>query len=557
MSKSFGATRALDDVSFEVRAGEIHVLAGENGAGKSTLIRVLSGVITEHEGELLVNGERARFRDARDAARAGIATIHQELSLVGSMTVAENLALASGDGSLQTPRSKGHAASGGLGRMASMFGWVRHADDVRAARRILAGMDLDVDPEALVETLPLSAQQLLEIARALAREARVLVLDEPTSALSEPEAERLLARVEKLAEAGCGVVYISHRMEENDRLADRITVLRDGRVVASRPASELPRAELVALMMGSEADVGGPDASREDWQSSRDEDRQSSRKDNKRSLSGEQRPPSPEGAAATEDRHSPSHDGAAATEPPLLEVRRLALSAPGASPLHDVSFTVGRGEIVGLAGLRGSGTSETLAALFGAFGEAARGDVRLDGAPFTLASPAQSIAQGLVYLANERRKTVLYDLDITENITLSSLARLAEYGLLPLAHEVEIAAEMTGKLPVAAPSLRAPARALSGGNQQKVAVLRCLAAGPKALLFDEPTRGVDIGAKADIHRALQALAAEGKGIVVVTSELPELLSLCDRIVVLRRGHVAATLEKKDFSRDGLRLALDG
>ena len=522
VSKSFGATRALDDVTFAVRAGEIHVLAGENGAGKSTLIRVLSGVITEHEGELLVNGERARFRDTRDAARAGIATIHQELSLVGSMTVAENLALAGARG-------------------ASMFAWARRADDVRAAREILRGVDLDVAPDALVETLLLAAQQLLEIARALARDARVLVLDEPTSALSEPEAERLLARVEKLAEAGCGVVYISHRMEENDRLADRVTVLRDGRVVASRPASELSRAELVALMMGTAAaPLPEPPSSS--------------------TRASSEAPPSPVSEASPPpaiDASSRAAGGRVAAVAPALEVRGLQLAVPGVSPLHDVSFEVGRGEIVGLAGLRGSGASETLAALFGAFGARARGDVRLAGAPFALASPARSIDQGLVFLANERRKTVLPDLDITENITLSSLARLAEYGLLRLKGEALIAGKMTARLPVSAPSLRTAAGALSGGNQQKVALLRCLAAGPKVLLADEPTRGVDIGAKGDIHRALGELAAEGMGLVVVTSELPELLSLCDRIVVLWRGRVAASLKKKDFSREGLRLALDG
>jgi ABC-type sugar transport system ATPase subunit len=239
-----------------------------------------------------------------------------------------------------------------------------------------------------------------------------------------------------------------------------------------------------------------------------------------------------------------------------LDVRELRLDAPGVPPLHDVSFTVGRGEIVGLAGLRGAGASEVLAALFGGFGRAATARVTLGGAPFTIESPGRSIEQGLVYLASDRKKTVLYDLDIVENITLSSLEKLASHGLLSLDREAAVAAEMTGRLRVASPSLRAPARALSGGNQQKVALLRCLAARPRALLLDEPTRGVDVGAKAEIHRALRSIAAAGTGIALVASELPELLELCDRAVVLARGRVVATLEKKDFSRDGLRMALD-
>ncbi|MFO0591736.1 MAG: sugar ABC transporter ATP-binding protein [Polyangiaceae bacterium] len=511
VSVSFGATRALDDVSFAVNAGEVHVLAGENGAGKSTLLRVLSGVVAPQHGEVLVSGAPVRLRSARDAARSGVATIHQELSLVGSMTVAENLALASDPA------------------RASLFRLLRR-DDEAAARRILATMELDVDPRALVESLPLSTRQMIEIARALARDARVLILDEPTSALEETDAERLLARVERLAESGRGVVYVSHRMEENDRLADRVTVLRDGRVVACRPASELPREELVALMMGAPR---AEDASHE-------------------SETRMEAPSRAEEPSQKFETRTNTHE-----DEPLLGVRGLTLAASGAAPLHDVTLSVGRGEIVGLAGLRGSGTSETLAALFGVHGSLARGEVRLGGAPFEIASPARSITQGLVCLANDRRKTVLPDLTIAENITLSSLAAEFGYGLLSPGRERAIATEQDARLHVVASSLESPARALSGGNQQKTALLRCLAVRPRALLLDEPTRGVDIGAKSEIHRTLRALADEGIAILVVTSELPELLSLCDRIVVLRRGRTAATLEKKDFSRDGLRLSLDG
>ncbi len=524
VSKSFKATRALAGVSFEVRAGEVHVLAGENGAGKSTLIRILSGVITDFEGALLVDGERVHLRDARDAVRRGIATIHQELSLIGSMTVAENLALA---------------------RPGSLFGWARAAEDEAAARAVLADMELDVDPRALVESLPLAAQQLLEIGRALAQEARVLILDEPTSALSEAEADRLLGRVEALARKGCGVVYISHRMEENDRIAGRVTVLCDGRVVASRAAKDLGREELVGLMMG--VAVGDREAPREGR--------------GRRVQHGVTGETEVHGAgrglfAAQSNPPHPRNLRGAAGDEIALDVQGLRLDVRGVAPLHGVSFRVGCGEIVGLAGLRGAGASEVLAALFGAFGAAATGEVTLGGAPFVIEGPARSIEQGLVYLANDRKKTVLLDLDVVENVTLSSLAKVAPFGVLSLDREARVATEMMGRLRGAALSLHAPARALSGGNQQKVALLRCLATGPGVLLLDEPTRGIDVGAKAEIYRALRAIAAGGTGIALVASELPELLDLCDRVVVLARGRVTTTLEKKDFSREGLRLALD-
>lgn len=507
VSKSFGPTRALSNVSFAVRPGEVHVLAGENGAGKSTLIRILSGVITDFEGDLFIAGERVSLRDARDASRRGIATIHQELSLIGSMTVAENLALAS---------------------RGSFFGWTRATDDETAARRLLEALDLDIDPRALVESLPLAAQQLLEIGRALAQDARVLILDEPTSALSEAEADRLLSRVETLTEKGCGVVYISHRMEENDRIAHRITVLCDGRVVASRPARDLPQHELVALMMGQPKDRPAPPH-----------------------VTPSRAEPAPAGGAAPDEN---THRAVSRIQ--AMTVRNLRLSEPFAAKRGGVSFSIDQGEIVGLSGLRGAGAGETLAALFGVFGPKAQGEVTLAGAPFVIESPSRSIKSGVLYLAGDRKKTVHYDLNVTENVTLSSLPGLSRHGVLSPARETEEAERMTTRLRVAAPSLEAPLRSLSGGNQQKVALLRALAARPKVLLLDEPTRGVDIGAKAEIHRALREAAAQGTAIALVASELPELIDLCDRVLVFVRGRIATVIEKKDLSQEALRLALE-
>ena len=535
VSKSFGPTRALDGVEFTLNTGEIHVLAGENGAGKSTLIRVLSGVVTDFEGEMWIAGERVRLRDARDAAAHGVATIHQELSLVGSMTVAENLALP---------------------RPGSMFRITSAKEEERAARSILASMDLDVDPSALVETLPLATRQLIEIARALAQDARVWILDEPTSALSEPEADRLMARVERLAEEGRGVVYISHRMEENDRLADRITVLCDGRVVASRPANELPREELVALMMGRRTtDTRTTDTRTKDTHTA-DTHTADTHTADTRTADTHTTDTRTKDTRTTDTRTTDTLAARSTSTGDLLTVRDLYLDHPGVSPLRGLSFSIAPGEIVGLAGLRGSGAGEALAALFGAFGRSARAAVTLAGEPFAIESPARSIAQGLVLLANDRKKTVFGDLTIAENVTLSSLARLAPRALLDLAAELRLTSEMTARLRVAAPGPTALARSLSGGNQQKVALLRCVAAGPRVLLLDEPTRGVDIGAKSEIHRTLRALAAEGKSLLVITSELGELTDLCDRVLVLARGRITGTLARPDLTRERLRLALD-
>jgi ABC-type sugar transport system ATPase subunit len=474
VGKSFGPTRALDAVSLELYPGEVHVLAGENGAGKSTLIRILSGAITDYEGMLRVGGRPARFSGPEAARTAGVATIHQELSLIGPMSVADNLLLAE-PGGFWVPRSRREQA-----------------------RRRLAGLGLQIDLDARVESLPISVQQQLEIARALMRDASALVMDEPTSALSDADAERLFERIEELRRQGRGILYISHRMEEIFRLADRISVLRDGRRVLTAAARQLDQGRLVSAMVG-------------------------------RSLE----PPAP--------RSGPKRGEI------LLSARSLARRGP--VTLEEISFDLRSGEILGLAGIAGSGASTLLHALFGSLGPLDAGSVRLAGEPLSPRSPAASIRRGVVLLGSDRALSLIAELPITHNATLSSLRRFSRAGFVERGAERAAASAILGRLRLSTAELGAPVRQLSGGNQQKVALARCLLAEPRLLLLDEPTRGIDVGAKAEVHALIRELAAAGIGVLLVASEMEELLALSDRILVLYRGRIADRLERQEFSRE--------
>jgi ABC-type sugar transport system ATPase subunit len=490
ISKSFGPTRALRNVSFDLRAAEVHVIAGENGAGKSTLIRVLSGVYSDYSGNILIDGRLCSLHHPSQAARAGIATIHQELSLIGPMSIADNLLL--GDGG-------------------SALGVLSRKERILGARRILDTLELELDPERSVETLPLSQRQLLEIARALARRARVLIMDEPTSSLSEQEAAVLFAHIEKLVRKKTAVVYISHRMEEIYRVADRITLLSDGTHVLTAKARDLAPEALVEKMVGRTLALGA------------------------------ERPRRP-------NKHGK----------PCLSVKNLSVRdprRPGARLVDGVSLTLQKGEILGLAGQRGSGNAELLQALFSGWQS---GLVELEGRPIEVSNEHQAIRRGFCYLASDRMKSVITTLNVVQNATLSSLARFARWGFVRSELEVETVSGFLERLRVSAPSLRAPVARLSGGNQQKVALLRCLLTEPSVLLLDEPTRGIDVGAKADIYDLILGLSEQGVAILLVASELSELLSLSDRISVMYRGRIAGTFERGAFDRQRITaLAMGG
>jgi len=492
--KAFGPVEVLRGVDFDARAAEVHVLAGENGAGKSTLIKILSGVYQDHAGNVELDGVARRFRSPAEAARAGVSTIHQELALVPTMSVADNLF---------------------LGReRADRWGRVDFAAQRRETRRVLEAAHIDAAPDDEVGRLPISSQQAIEIARALAGEVRLLILDEPTSALDEHEVAALFERLAALRASGCAIIYITHRMEEMYRLADRITVLRDGRAVGTAPAAELSPEKLIALMVG-------------------------------RSV---------EEQAATTARHE--------VEPPALEVKNLRVphpTLPSRNLVEPSSFAVGPGEIVGLAGLRGCGAGELLRSVFGALPHATGSELWLHGDAFTPRSPADSIARGIALLSNDRKALgMLPDLSVTHNASLAALAAFAgPVGWLDRAGERRAVQDMGERLALSAPSYEAPVRTLSGGNQQKVYLARCLLTRPRVLLLDEPTRGIDVAAKADIYRLLRSWAADGIGILLITSEISELLTLADRILVMYRGHIATELSGGAATKDDVLAAAMG
>jgi len=495
VSKSFGPNPVLRDVSFDVRPGEVHILAGENGAGKSTLLNILSGIHTQYEGELQVGGVVQKFQAPKDAVRAGVATVHQELSLIGSLSLTDNLFLG-----------REHT---------NAFGIVDARRQAREARALLHELDLDLgelNESDAVERLPISTQQLVEIAKALAAKANVLLLDEPTSALREPEAERLFERIEGLKRQGKGIVYVSHKMNEIYRLADRITVLRDGALVGTRPAAELPAHKLVEWMIGRDLPSG-------------------------------------------------EHASAAGRDV-ALKVEHLSVHGVESRPeVDDVSFEVCAGEILGLAGLRGSGVSDVLHALFGDRAGRALGHVQLTsrtgGPPRVeridlardLPSPAAAIARRIMLLTNDRKgKGLVLDMDSKENASLASLPRYSPQGIVRDGMETTATARVFGQLGVRGETA-APVRLLSGGNQQKVVLAKCLLTEPEVLLLDEPTRGVDVGAKAEIYGLLAQWARQGMAIILVTSELPELLRLSDRIVVLHRGQRTAEFSRSEATQE--------
>ncbi len=478
LTKSY-ATVVLEDVAFEVRRGEVHALVGENGAGKSTLSSIIAGVTPPSSGRMWLRGEEYAPRDKLHAGRHGVRMVLQELHLIGNLTVAENIFLE---------------------RLPHRWGWLDYPRLNRAARGILEEVGLgDLDPGRQVRTLGVGQQQMVEIAAGLSQRCDLLILDEPTAALTDPEIDRLFGQIRRLQAAGTAVIYISHRLEEVQRISDRISVLRDGRMMATRPTAEFALDDVVRLMVGREL-----------------------------------------GESVRASRR---------------ERGALALRVDGLRrepAVCGVSFELYRGEILGFAGLMGSGRTETMRAIFGADRREA-GSIRLHGSeePARVESPRDAVRQGVALLTENRKEEGLFlPLPVRDNLTVLCLNALSRWaGWIRGAEERAAAEHWSSNLGVRCASLEQRVVELSGGNQQKVLMARWLFRNCDILIFDEPTRGIDVGAKFEIYQRLDALAAEGKAIVVVSSDLKELLALCDRIAVMSAGRIAAVFLRGDWSED--------
>lgn len=482
ITKRFPGVVALKDVSLSISRGELHAICGENGAGKSTLMKILAGVIPDYEGELRLAGRQVRFAGTRDAEAAGISIIHQELNLVGSLSVAANIFL------------------GREVRRAAWFLDERRME--RAAADLFAQLETDIRPSRLVRELRVGDQQLVEIAKALSLRSEILIMDEPTSALTDQEADRLFRVIGRLQAQGVTILYISHKMDEIFRLADRITVLRDGTLVRTLDRQQTNRREITHLMVGREIESV--------------------------QLGVGRRP------------------GA-----PLLEVRNLSLAWPGHARrwrLENISFVLRRGEVLGIAGLMGAGRTELLECLFGAASPPPQGTMLLDGQPAAFTHPSQAKAAGMAMVGEDRKRLGLFArMTVRENITLCTLRESLRAGLIRDQRERRHAQESIEQLSIRTAGTEAPITSLSGGNQQKCIIARWLRTQPRVLLLDDPTRGIDVGAKAELYAIIDQLCRTGMGIIVTSSELPELLTLCDRILVLCEGRLTGELARGEFS----------
>lgn len=479
ISKHFPGVLALDHVSIDLYAGEIHALCGENGAGKSTLINVLGGVYPHgaYQGEIILHGEACRFKSVRDAEDAGIAVVHQELSLIPEFSIAENIF---------------------LGREPRRFGVIQTEELYSRAQTLLDELQLKLESHTAVGMLGIGQQHLVEIAKALARNAHILVLDEPTAALTDTEAEALFRILGALRDEKRGIFYISHKLDEVFRLADRITVLRDGRTVSTDRASDLDKQRVIARMVGREVSEIFPTSHR-------------------------------------------------TPEDVVFEVQGVTVedpNVPGKKLVDDVSFQVRRGEVFGIAGLVGAGRSELMMAIFGAHAGRTSGRFIVGGSPVSIGSPTDAIGAGIGFVTEDRKKYgLLLDQTIVINLTLAALKKISGPVVTDTDAETAAGERSLKDLRIKAPSVFSITRTLSGGNQQKVVLAKWLLTNPEILLLDEPTRGIDVGAKQEIYAEIDRLASEGLAIVLVSSELPEVLGLSDRILVLHEGRVTGELSR--------------
>ena len=478
ITKTFPGVKALDGVSFELKKGTVHALMGENGAGKSTLMKCLFGIYTKDSGQIFLEGKEVNFKNSKEALNNGVAMVHQELNQALKRSVMDNL---------------------WLGRYPMIGGiMVNERKMLQDTKAIFEELEIDVDPHRIMSTMPVSQRQMVEIAKAVSYNSKVIVFDEPTSSLTEEEVEHLFKIINMLRDRGMGIIYISHKMAEIKRISDYITVMRDGTHVATNPAAELEMNDIIRLMVGRELNNQFPP---------------------KTNKPGDV----------------------------YLKVENLTAQY---SLLKDVSFEARRGEVLGLAGLDGSGRTETLENIFG---EATRksGTITLDGKPCLNRNPGESIKNGFALLTEERRATGIFSiLDIRENTVISSLKKHLRFGLWLSSKSMKKDTQWSiDSMRTKTPSQSTKIRSLSGGNQQKVIIGRWLLTEPDVLLLDEPTRGIDVGAKYEIYQLILDLACKGKTVLVVSSEMPELLGICDRILVMSGGRLAGEVDARTTTQE--------
>ena len=479
LSKSFPGVRALHDIQFDLVAGEVHTLMGENGAGKSTLMKILAGVYTRDSGEILYDGEPVDFQSPREAQAMGVCIIHQELQLMNHLSVAQNMFIG------REPRGR--------------LGVFLDEDRLNTqASEILARMHVNLDPRAIVSTLTVARQQMVEIAKALSFDSRVLIMDEPTSALNDAEIAELFRIIRELKSRGVGVIYISHKMDELKQISDRVTVLRDGEYVATVNAQDTSVETIIGMMVG-------------------------------RTLTDAE--PSQRG----------TDKGAVA-----LEVNHL-----NAGPLvRDVSFALHKGEILGFAGLMGAGRTEVARAVFGA-DPVESGEIIVNGVKATIRTPSDAVRRGIGYLSEDRKRFGLATgMDVEANIVMSNLRKFLSFNFFLRRKQMRrTASHFIKLLGIRTPSAAQTVRLLSGGNQQKIVIAKWLERNCDVLFFDEPTRGIDVGAKSEIYKLLRELAGQGKAIVMISSELPEVLRMSDRIVVMCEGRITGELSAAEATQE--------
>lgn len=485
ISKSFPGVKALDDVTFEVGRGEIHALVGENGAGKSTLMKILTGALRPDEGRILLRGEPVRIDNPSDAQALGISIIYQELSLIPYLTVGQNIFLG------REPRG-------------FLPGFIDWRELYGRAQALLDQFGLDIDARTEVRFLSIAEQQMAEVAKALSLNADLIAMDEPTSSLTERETEVLFDLMRSLRDEGVSIIFISHRLSEIFEVCDRITVLRDGKLIGTAPTAELTEDEVVSMMVGREIDEMFP-------------------------------------RTATERGRV------------VLEVSGLS----DGDELQSVSFKLHSGEILGVAGLVGAGRTALAETLFGIRHPVA-GEVRIEGERVTINSPQKAIELGMGFVPEDRKQQGLFlNMAVRENIVISDLGEVTSWGFLKFREVERLAQDYVNRLDVRTPSLRQRVRNLSGGNQQKVVIARWLTLQPRVLILDEPTRGIDVGTKAEIYHLLNQLARQGVAVLVISSELPEVLGISDRILVMHEGRITATLNRDEATQDAIMRAATG